>query len=268
MRSASPDLKEQEYLRNPFLLTLGERREGYKYYELLVVVPNVVGVLSTITGKLAEAKVNILTGMHTRIGEKGVWVSFIEVPDAVSIEKTIKEISSLNVVLELKYQRMDRAERFDKFLFPLSVFDRRMIVLTDYMFYSLKTALIDVLKSGGETILYMQGQSLGEVVINFLKERFKEETASIEDALHLVAEAFRAFGWGIITFQGLGPKTKEGSIIVRECIECRESSKVKCHFIRGMLVGVLRSIFQDETINVTEIKCRSTGDPYCEYQLV
>jgi predicted hydrocarbon binding protein len=259
---------EPKYLKNQFLMTLERRRPGYRYYELLVFIPNVVGVLSTITKKLAEEKINILNGMHTQVEDRGIWVSFIEVPESISIEKTMEELSSLGIVSDIKCHQMDRTEKFDKFLFPLSFFDGRIIALTDYMFNSLTTSLIEVLKSGGESILYMQGQTLGESAVNVAKERFKQELTSVEDVLRYIEDAFRAFGWGILAFQSVDPRTKMGSIIVRECMECRRSSKTKCHFIRGVLVGALKKAFENESINLVEVKCMSEGAPYCEFQFV
>ena len=268
MCDKSLNLKKSEYLRNRFLIILEERRPGYTYYELLVFLSNVVGALYMVTRKLAEAEINILMGMHTHHKEEGIWISFIEVPESVSVEKTLEEISSLNVVSGLKYQKMERADIFDKFLFPLSLFDRRMVAITDYMYHSLKKAIMDVLKSGGETMMYMQGQSLGEGAINVFKERFREELTSEEDALHLVKDTFRAFGWGIIEFQGINPRAKTGSIIIDESMEYTESSKIKCHFLRGLVTGALRKIFNDETIKLVEVKCKSEGAPYCEFHFV
>jgi len=261
------NLKGYEFVGKPFLLILDERKPGYDYYELLISMSNVVGALYSITKKLAEREINILTGMHTQFGDRILWISFIEVPQSVFIEGSLEEISSMDVVSELKYQKMGRIDKFDKFLFPLYLFDsERMIVLTDYMFYSFKKIIIDVLKTGGEFIIYMQGLNSGKATISRLKESFKEESNTIEDSLHIAENAFRAFGWGIIEFQEINPKTKTGSIIVRESMECVDSSKIKCHFIRGFITGMLMKIFNDETIKIMEEKCRSEGDSQCEYR--
>ena len=218
--------------------------------------------------KLAEAGINILTGMHTQSKDEAIWLLFIEVPESISIEKTLKDVSSMDVVSELKYKKMGNVDKFDKFLFPLYIFDSRMFVLTDYMFYGLKKAVIDVLKTGGEVIVYRQGLISGEIITSRLRDRFKEDLTSIEDVLRFAENAFRAFGWGIIEFQSINPKAKTGSIIVKESIEYSESSKIKCHFIRGFITGMLRRIFNDEKINLIEVKCASEGDPYCEFRFM
>jgi len=268
MYNGSPNLKGQEYLKNPFLLTLEARRPGYKYYEVLISIRNVVGALSAVTKKISEAEINILAGMHKRIGDKGVWISFLEVPESVSIEKMLEELSSMEVIQELRHHQMSRIEKFDEFLFPIYLFDTRMIILTDFMFNSLKKALIDVFKSGGETILYKQGETMGNGIIKAFEEIFKENVTAIEDIMHAIEDGFRSFGWGIIKFQELNPQAKTGSIIIWESMEYTESSKIKCHFLRGLITGMLREMFNDEAIKIDEVKCKSEGAPYCEFQFV
>ena len=268
VKDKSPNLREERYVANPFLMTIEKFKSGYKYYETLMLMKNVVGALNKITGRLAESGINILAGMHAQYKDEVLWLSFLEVPEDVSVEKALKEISSMDVVTHLRYERLDKTDRFDKFMFPLKVFDRRMVILTDYMFYGFRKAVIDVLKSGGEVIIYRQGLTSGEILASRLKERFKEELKTVEDTLRFTENAFRAFGWGIVEFRSIDPKIKTGSIIVKESMECFERSDIKCHFMRGVLTGVLRKIFDDENINLMEYRCSSRGDPYCEYRFV
>ena len=268
VKDKTPNLREERYVANPFLMTIEKFKPGYKYYETLISIKNVVGALNKITGKLARSGINILTGMHTQYKDEVLWLSFLEAPDDASIEEALKEISSMDVVIHLKYERLDRTDRFDKFMFHLKVFDRRMVILTDYMFYGFRKAVIEVLKSGGEVIIYRQGLISGEILASKLREKFKEELKTVEEILRFTENAFRAFGWGIIEFKSIDPKTKTGSIIVKNSMECFERSDIKCHFMRGILTGVLRKIFNDENINLMEYRCSSRGDPYCEYKFI
>lgn len=255
-----------EYLSNRFLMVLEERKPGYKYYELLMWISNVVGALHRITGKLAQAEINILTGMHRQYGDKVLWIVFVEVPESVDIEEILEEIARMDVILELKYHMMDKVEIFDSYLFPLGMYDIRIFILPNYVFHSLKKEMIDTLKTGGEAILYRQGMFSGRTIAIRIKKRFKEKLTSINDILRFLENVFRALGWGLLEFKSIDPKAKIGSIIVRESVEYTEFSSIKCHFFRGFITGILREIFEDESINLTEVKCKSEGEPYCEYR--
>lgn len=251
-------------MRNPFLMVLGERRPGYKYYEIALSIRNEVGVLNSIIAKLVETQVNILTGLHTLIGEKGEWFSFIEVPESASIEQALGKISDMDVVLNVKYTEIKKTDYFDKFLFPLYVYNDRIMILTAATFHALKKAITDVLKSGGEAIIYLQGLLAGSQIY----DHFPKELTSIEDKLLYTENLFRAFGWGLAKFHALDPKAKIGTIRIENSLEATESMEIKCHFTRGYLTGLLRKIFQDDSVKIKEVMCRATGEPRCEYHFL
>jgi len=253
-----------EQMRNSFLAVLGERRPGYKYYEIALSMKNEAGVLNSIIAKLVETQVNILTGLHTVIGEKGEWFTFIEVPESASIEQILGKISNMDVVLNVRYTEMKKADYFDKFLFPLYVYDTRTIILTATTFHAIKKATIDLLKSGGEAIIYLQGLLAGSQVY----DQFPRALTSIEDKLLYTENLFRAFGWGLAKFCALDPKAKIGTIRIENSLEAIEPTEIKCHFTRGYLTGLLRKIFQDDSIKIKEVMCRTTGQPHCEYHFL
>jgi len=256
--------ERSEHMGNPFLAVLGERRPGYKYYEIALSMKNEVGVLNSIIAKLVETQVNILGGLHAVIGEKGEWFTFIEVPESASIEQILGKISDMDVMLNVRYTEMKRTDYFDKFLFPLYVHDNRTMILTATMFHALKKAITDVLKSGGEAIIYLQGLLAGSQIY----DQFPKELTSVEDKLLHTQNLFRAFGWGLAKFYALDPKAKTGAIRIDDSLEATESMETKCHFTRGYLTGLLRKIFQDDSIKIEEVMCRATGEPRCEYHFL
>ncbi|MFQ6080815.1 MAG: V4R domain-containing protein [Candidatus Bathyarchaeia archaeon] len=257
-------MSEDLFSRGAFLMVLGERKSGYKYYEIALSLRNGVGALHSIIAKLAEAQINILAGLHTGIGEKVEWFSFIEVPESASIEQILGKISDMDVVLNVRYTEMKRTDYFDRFQFPLYVRDDRIMILTATTFHALKKAITDVLQSGGEAIIYLQGLLAGSQIY----DQYPKELTSIEDKLLYTENLFRAFGWGLAKFYALDPKAKTGTIRIENSLEATESMEIKCHFMRGYLTGLLRKIFQDDSIKIKEVMCRATGEPHCEYHFL
>jgi predicted hydrocarbon binding protein len=241
-----------------------ERRSGYKYYEIALSLRNEAEVLHSVIAKLAEAQINILAGLHTGIGGKVEWFSFIEVPESESMEQILGKISDMDAVLNVRYTEMKRTDYFDKFLFPLYVHDDRTMILTATTFHALRKAIIDILKSGGEAIIYLQGLLAGSQIY----DQFPKELTSIEEKLLHTENLFRAFGWGLAKFYALDPKAKTGIIRIDNSLEAMESMEIKCHFTRGYLTGLLRKIFQDNSIKIREVMCRAAGEPHCEYRFL
>lgn len=252
-----------EHMRNPFLMVSEERRSGYKYYEIALSLRNGVRALHSVIAKLVEAQVNILASLLA-IGKLGEWFSFIEVPESASIEQILEKISDMDVVLNVRHTEIKRTDYFDKFLFPLYVHDDRIMIMTATMFHALKKAITDVLKSGGEAIIYLQGLLAGSQIY----DQFPKELTSIEDKLLYTENLLRAFGWGLAKFQALDPKAKTGTIRIDNSVEATESMETKCHFTRGYLTGLFRKIFQDDSIKIKEVMCRATGEPHCEYHFL
>ena len=266
MGGKSLSLRGYDSVVNPFSMLLEGRKPGCEYHELSISISNAAGSFCQIGEKLVEREIRILKGVHRQSGDKVLWTLFVEVPESVPIADVLEKISSISVVSELRQRKMGETDTFGKFLFPLQLFDSRMALLADFMLFGIKKAAVDVLMSGGDLIIYTQGMYTGKSLLNALRERFSEKLHSVEETLNFAEDAFGALGWGVLEFSELSPKAKTGSVTVRESLEHKWSSKTNCHFVRGFITGMLRQVFDDETIEIRETKCESRGDSHCEYK--
>jgi len=125
--------------------------------------------------------------------------------------------------------------------------------------------LIDILGSGGESILYDEGVSSGKVNAQYFVERLG--VGLVREKLGQILMLYGALGWGNpeVKQEGYGA---EFTIRVINCFECSSghSSREYCSFQRGHLTGLISGIF-DTSFEATETRCRFRRDPYCEFKL-
>lgn len=86
------------------------------------------------------------------------------------------------------------------------------------------------------------------------------------DVLSRLSKLKRKEKWGEITFMGVDFKRRSGKIRIDNSFEAvaRKGNQLGCYFFRGFLTGFLSEFFK-KSVAVTEEKCMSRGNPYCEF---
>ena len=117
--------------------------------------------------------------------------------------------------------------------------------------------------SAASVILYTAAIKCGV----HLYKRVKKEFDTKETALNVFSRLKREENWGDIVFRDVDFKSGSGRVIVKNLFEsvARKTSEPGCHFFRGFLAGFLSELF-NRTVVVTEEKCASRGDAYCEFR--
>jgi len=251
------------FFRKPFLLALDRRKPDCEYFELALTLKNGLDDMSKVILELAKKKIRILSGVHMVREDNFFWFLFIEVPKSVSIDNVSESLLKIDPVLDIKWERISESDFFDKFLFPPHFYDDRVILFTANIFHEIVKEVTDLITGAGEEILfYREGVTAGSK----LYDMFPERLTSVEEKLAFMKDILRIFGWGIVKLSEIDLEAKTGLIKVYKSLEATSPVKVKCNFLRGIITGMLRKIFNDPSIEVEEIKCVSMGNTHCEFK--
>lgn len=247
------------------IMSLFEKREDREYFEAMFTVENMPGVLHNISEVIGAHNVNILSGFHTLIEELGgVWVVFLEVPPSTPYEELFKEIGTINGVTDVRYVKLRKADYFDRFFFPPTIAGNRFVIITQEAFNSIKSQLVDILGTGGETILFNEGAIVGRTIYEIIPEAL----TSAERRLEFIENLLRATGWGLVEFNQISIERRSGEVHVKSNVEADGKYRGRCHFMRGVLTSILRGILNDSAMNLIETACIGQGCECCVFKLV
>ncbi len=124
--------------------------------------------------------------------------------------------------------------------------------------------VVQILGSGGETILYMEGVSLAATRFEAYRRMLgTDPVGRVEEASHI----YEALGYGSSTIT-LEHSGKVVRLVQKDCFEC--SGEIKgmtgCAFMRGLAAGSFAAVLGKE-MKANEVRCRLRGDEECEFVL-
>jgi len=125
--------------------------------------------------------------------------------------------------------------------------------------------LIEILGSGGESILYDEGVSAGKVSAQDFITRLG--IGFVRDKLGQILLLYGSMGWGNSDFRDEGYGA-EFTVRVGDCFECASGQRARqsCSFQRGHLAGLISAIY-DTPLECAEVRCRFRRDAFCEFRL-
>jgi predicted hydrocarbon binding protein len=125
--------------------------------------------------------------------------------------------------------------------------------------------LIEILGSGGESILYDEGVSAGKVSAQYFIEKLG--IGFVREKMSQILLLFGSMGWGNAEMKEEGYGA-EFTVRIADCFECSAGRRARqyCSFQRGHLAGLISSIY-DTPLECSETRCRFRRDPFCEFKL-
>ncbi|MFP3951999.1 MAG: hypothetical protein ACLFVP_07690 [Candidatus Bathyarchaeia archaeon] len=259
---------EDSYGRKSILMNLlGFKKEDKEYLELVVFFDNKPGMIKKVSDVLTALNANILEGFHDVIDNRGVWGTFLEMEPSTPYEEEIESAIKIPGVQDIKYHKLKKSEYFERFFFPLGMERLRLLVLTQSAFQRMTKGIVNTFGSGGEALIYNEGKALAVDMEESLGD-ILETLESPKERLEFVSCVLRATGWGIMDFEGLNLEEGVGFIDVKENAETIEGYSKQCHFTRGMLTQVLRTIIKDPELELRETRCIGNGAPSCRYSII
>jgi len=247
-----------------------EKKEGRKIIFIAVKLANKPGAFLKITQILAKYKVNILSGVIEAPLEEeyAYWLSQLDITDVDKpFDKIINEISSLDVVYNIEHG----VKEVGKILLPpfsisTVALGGNVIIERDEWLSELYKALDQHFGVAGQAFMYHLGFRAGY----HMGEKWQKNVGlSGKDLLILGLEIFKALNWikdyKILKFN---PEKNKVRFRLYENFECRsfkgKGKSPRSHYLRGILAGFISYIL-GEKISLTEAKCLSKGDKYCEF---
>lgn len=235
---------------------------------------NKPGALFSVLGPLAKLNVNII-GIHSdAVSSK----EYLEVSLFLDVRNSKIELRDLKKVLEEQIRLLDVVREVrvfdhlphkldaDLYHFPLKVYGRRAIVLTEVVLRDLIMGLRNRLQeSAAKEILWLQGREIGENLVEYFEKYY--DAKSIEEKLALFEIYSFSLGWGIVSFDHVDKERKEAKIRIYNSFECSllsGSKQPESQLFRGILSGFFSKLFYAEVVAV-EKECIAKGDPYCSF---
>ncbi|RLE52421.1 MAG: hypothetical protein DRJ33_03925 [Candidatus Methanomethylicota archaeon] len=129
-------------------------------------------------------------------------------------------------------------------------------------------AIKNTFGSGGEMLLFWQGQEAGKTTANLISSGFLQQAlAEVKVRFHI--NALTAAGIGIFRLE----KLSEDELII-SCEDLFESrflkgklDKPNCPFTRGYVSGMASVYFGKEGLPAEEVECIAKGDPKCVFKV-
>ena len=237
---------------------------GKKLFQMIVKLSDAPGSYRSILD-LLSSRVN-LVGTSTYSLEDGTAI-FSGVSEALSKKETAEGLKAL--ILSSK-AAMDAEVREGRDGLLVDTFHSGPEIRGEsYMLFSREghrhmfTQIVRMLGSGGETLLFNEGEMLGRMSAQSLTtllgpKRMREEVPYL-------AHFITARGWGKVEMDpgAAGPLTR---ITVSNCFECagESTSRSGCSFFRGYFTGA-GSVVDGSQVVVKETKCKFKGAPACEF---
>jgi predicted hydrocarbon binding protein len=240
---------------------------GMKGVHIVVRLKDVPGALGSVLLLLRD-HLDILSSTSYGLGDgSAIWSGFGKMLMRDETEGTLKNrVERLSSVLECQVKGSDNGLLVDSFHLGMDVAPGRSgIVLPTEGLARTFGHLADIFGSGGETILFEEGASLGKSTGEYLNKRLGH--GSLDWKVKALLGMYRVQGWGSASLKVEKPLTWY-RVRFKDDFECSRGRKdgKGCGFVRGHLTGVVTTLSGSE-FKGEEIKCRFRGDPFCEFLL-
>ncbi len=152
-------------------------------------------------------------------------------------------------------------------LFPLMLFDERVVIFPRTFYEVMVKRLMEIFKSGYIAMLYYIGFEIGK---ELFKSHVKIVGHDVEKLSTLCEVFFRVLGYGILHIIDIDFRGRRATVRIIDSFECMmhgDSKRPSSHFIRGILAGWFSELFE-EKVKAVEVKCIAQGHEYCEFRVL
>jgi len=262
---APPDLMDG---RNKDVMVYRFNPKG-KHFLVSLHLENKPGALGNLANLLAIRGMNILEGFFGGMsyGEKANVSFFLESTNQQIDEGWIKDFLATSVyVSDVEVKSSVEGFLTDSLNFPITWNngDRAVLMGVEGL-----RAILDSVKATepgvGEEAIYLQGFSYGKAAWENLMGVHHPKT---REGLAEMLKIYIATGWGKIDLIDVNTQHNHAQVKMDEAFESTglDTGKAECYFIGGHLAGMMSAYFGAE-VKTVETKCRSKGDPHCEFQI-
>jgi predicted hydrocarbon binding protein len=257
------------------LVTRAKETTGYHYnpkkkvFLVSIEIKNDPSALASIALILSSSGIVILSGFTSmnQDAETGIWGFFAEGQKDVRAAFLKQLIDSSPYVLGSSVVEGTDGLVVDSLHFPVKLNSgETMILARREVFGDMFNRLGEIFGTGGETIVYEEGEATGESDAKRLIEVFSRSVA--QQYVAELSNLYLTLGWGrpeLVQFKAI---PFSATIRLYDSFECsgQKSAKPHSNFIRGHMTGLINTLFQKDVLCI-ETRCSSVGDPFCEFTL-
>ncbi|HUK80042.1 MAG TPA: 4-vinyl reductase [Nitrososphaerales archaeon] len=252
-------------LRYPLHSLLYSR--GSRVFHISAEIEDVPGSLNSVL-ELARGQIdlkNTISFSH----DKGLasWRAFAEAVDVRTTAETLK----LQLQKSPFVKSVEVAEGRDGLVVnktssgPSLGPGEPLIVMSVGGMNSVFNQVVKVFGTGGESILYGEGYSLGQANGHYLKGLLGN--GHVRQSLDDLGGLYSSFGWGMVEVL-YDEHTGVAIGRVHECFECASSDggETRCNFFLGHFKGVTSTLLGADFTG-SETRCKKGGNEFCEFEL-
>ncbi len=162
--------------------------------------------------------------------------------------------------------------RFNDGRGEVSFFGQKMIILRRDVFRVMRDGLERLVGEQAAPFLSYLASGIGlhegSIFRDSVQSSGEQERASLENLVHTAFEDTN-LGLGKIRVGKVNFDEATTNVVIANCFEALEngaSDNPNCMFTSGFLAGLFAEVF-DKTIQASEVRCISKGDPECEFQI-
>lgn len=242
---------------------------GKKVFLVSIEFKNAPGTLPGITSTLSEAGVKMLSGFTAMRegGDEASWGFFAETELDLHARQLKELLDQTSGVTKAYVIEGTGGLVVDTVHFPLKLNSgETMILMRKEVFSDMFKRLGEMFGSGGEAIVFEEGEATGENDGRRLIEIFGAEGAM--SSTPELSMLYLSLGWGRPELVRFNPMPFGATIRLYDSFECtgQKSSKPNSQFIRGHMTGLINVLF-GKHVHTLETKCRALGDECCEFVL-
>ena len=242
---------------------------GKKVFLVSIDFKNTPGTLQAITSALSKGGVKMLSGFTAmREGsDDASWGFFAETNLDLRARQLKEVLDKTSGVSKIHVIEGTGGLVVDTVHFPLKLNSgETMILMRKEVFGDMFKRLGEMFGSGGEAIVFEEGEATGENDARRLVEIFGAEGAM--GSTPELAMLYLTLGWGRPELVRFNPVPFGATIRLYDSFECsgQKSTKANSQFIRGHMTGLINVLFGKRVKNV-ETKCLALGDECCEFVL-
>lgn len=238
-----------------------------KVFLVSIEIKNDPSALASIASILSSADVNVLSGFTSMNQETqtGIWGFFAETQKDVRVARLKQLIDSSPYVISSSVVEGTEGLVVDTIHFPVKLNSgETMILVRREVFGDMFNRLGEIFGTGGETIVFEEGEATGESDARRLIEVFGRDLA--QQSIPELSSLYLTLGWGRPELLRFNAIPFSATIRLSDSFECsgQKSTKPHSNFIRGHMIGLINTLFQKK-VQCVETKCSALGDPFCEF---
>jgi hypothetical protein len=143
----------------------------------------------------------------------------------------------------------------------------RILMLSSDSWVSLVDGLYSKFADKASLIILQMGFSYGSNLAMRLGVLDPATERTFQVDATLLVEIMTKAGWGLVSFTADQYSGTQASIIVKNCVFCKEKDSYPCDFLRGVILGLSTKMYDQHYISSTSCTVDSAGKHICHINM-